>query len=76
MAGAPLAGVAGRKAGTVAGYSYSTALKASNITWTPEALDNFLKAPGKAVPGTKMLVGAPGAEDRAAVIQYLASVKK
>jgi cytochrome c len=74
--GPPLAGVAGRKAGTVAGYSYSTALKASNITWTPEALDSFLKAPGKAVPGTKMLIGAPGAEDRAAVIQYLASVKK
>lgn len=74
--GPPLAGVAGRKAGTVAGYGYSNALKASNITWTPEALDNFLKAPGKAVPGTKMLVGAPGAEDRAAVIQYLGTVKK
>ncbi len=74
--GPPLAGVAGRKAGTAAGYSYSAAMKASNLTWTPEALDAFLKAPGKAVPGTKMLVGAPDAEQRAAVIQYLGTVKK
>ena len=74
--GPPLAGVAGRKAGTAAGYSYSAAMKASTLTWTPEALDAFLKAPGKTVPGTKMLVGAPGAEDRAAVIQYLGSLKK
>jgi len=74
--GPPLAGVAGRKAGTLGGYAYSTALKTSNITWTPDRLDAFLKAPGKTVPGTKMLVGAPDAEQRAAVIQYLGSLKK
>lgn len=74
--GPPLAGVAGRKAGAVAGYAYSNALKTSNLTWTPETLDAFLKAPGKTVPGTKMLLGAPDAEQRAAVIQYLGSVKK
>ena len=33
-------------------------------------------APGKTVPGTKMLLGAPDAEQRAAVIQYLGSLKK
>lgn len=74
--GPPLAGVVGRKAGTAPGFAYSTALKASNITWTPAQLDTFIKAPGKAVPGTKMLLGAPDAEQRAAVIQYLTSVKK
>jgi cytochrome c len=74
--GPPLAGVAGRKAGTAPGFAYSTALKASGITWTPDQLDAFIKAPGKAVPGTKMLLGAPDAEQRAAVIQYLTSVKK
>jgi cytochrome c len=74
--GPPLAGVAGRKAGTAPGFAYSAALKASNITWTPEQLDAFIKAPGKAVPGTKMLLGAPDAEQRAAVIQYLTSIKK
>jgi cytochrome c len=74
--GPPLAGVAGRKAGTAPGFAYSTALKASNMTWTPEQLDAFIKAPGKAVPGTKMLLGAPDAAQRAAVIEYLTSVKK
>jgi cytochrome c len=74
--GPPLAGVVGRKAGTVAGFAYSSALKASGITWTADTLDAFVKAPGKTVPGTKMLLGAPDAEQRAAVIQYLGSVKK
>jgi cytochrome c len=74
--GPPLAGVVGRKAGTAPGYAYSNAMKASNITWTPDQLDAFVKAPGKTVPGTKMLLGAPDAEQRAAVIQYLGSLKK
>jgi cytochrome c len=74
--GPPLAGVVGRKAGATAGYAYSSAMKAANITWTPETLDAFIKAPGKTVPGTKMLLGAPDAEQRAAVIQYLGSLKK
>ena len=74
--GPPLAGVAGRKAGTFGGYAYSGALKTSNITWSPTALDTFLKGPGKMVPGTKMLVGAPDAEQRAALVQYLGSLKK
>lgn len=74
--GPPLAGVVGRKAASVPGFAYSSALKASNITWTPAELDAFIKAPGKKVPGTKMLLGAPDDAQRAAVIQYLSSLKK
>lgn len=74
--GPPLAGVAGRKAGTAGGYAYSNAMKASNITWSPEALDTFLKGPGKMVPGTKMMIGASDPAQRAAVVQYLGSLKK
>jgi cytochrome c len=74
--GPPLAGVAGRKAGTAPGYTYSNALKTSNITWTPDQLDAFIKAPGKTVPGTKMLLGEADAAKRAAVIQYLTTIKK
>jgi len=74
--GPPLAGVVGRKAASVPGFSYSSALKASNITWSPDRLDAFIKAPGKTVPGTKMLLGAPDDAQRAAVIQYLTSIKK
>jgi len=74
--GPPLAGVVGRKAGTVTGFAYSSALKASGVTWTVDKLDAFVKAPSKTVPGTKMLLGAPDDQQRAAVIQYLGSVKK
>lgn len=74
--GPPLAGVAGRKAGTAPGFAYSAAMKASGITWAPAELDAFIKAPGKKVPGTKMLLGAPDDAQRAAVIEYLTSVKK
>lgn len=74
--GPPLAGVVGRKAGSVPGFAYSSAMKAYGVTWNAETMDAFVKAPGKAVPGTKMLLGAPDAERRAAVIQYLATVKK
>lgn len=74
--GPPLAGVVGRKAGTAPGYAYSSAMKASGLTWTPDQLDAFIKAPGKTVPGTKMLLGAPDDAQRAAVIQYLSTLKK
>ena len=74
--GPPLAGVVGRKAGTAPGYVYSSAMKASGLTWTPAQLDAFVKAPGKTVPGTKMLLGAPDDAQRAAVIQYLGSIRK
>lgn len=74
--GPPLAGVVGRKAGSAPGYAYSNAMKASGITWGPDTIDTFLKGPGKLVPGTKMLIGAPDADSRAAVIQYLSSIKK
>ena len=74
--GPPLAGVVGRKSGSALGYAYSNAMKGANLTWTPETIDTFLQGPSKLVPGTKMLIGAPGADQRAAVIQYLGSVKK
>lgn len=73
--GPPLAGVAGRKAGTLPGYAYSTAMKGSKLTWNAATLDTYLKAPAKSVPGTKMLVGAPDAEQRAAVVAYLGTLK-
>ena len=73
--GPPLAGVAGRKAGTLPGYAYSSAMKGSKLVWDAATLDAYLKAPAKSVPGTKMLVGAPDAEQRAALVQYLGTMK-
>ena len=68
--GPSLAGVFGREAG-MAKYRYSPALRNSGLTWTREELDAYLAAPSKAVPGTRMVVGLSGEEQRAAVIAYL-----
>ena len=64
--------VVGRTAGTVAGYTYSTANKNSGITWTPEKLFQYLEKPQRVVPGTKMAFpGIPDPQKRADVIAYL-----
>ena len=64
-------GVFGRKAGSVADYAYSPALRNSGITWTAEALDHWLEYPSKLVPGTKMFFRLTNVKDRADVIEYL-----
>lgn len=64
-------GVFGRKAGSVAGYSYSDALKNSGITWDEDMLDKWLTDPQKLVPGAKMFFHLDAGQDRADVIEYL-----
>ncbi|MCX7284909.1 MAG: cytochrome c family protein [Novosphingobium sp.] len=72
MVGPSLAGVVGRAAGSIAGFSYSNANKTSGITWSPEKLFQYLEKPARVVPGTKMaFAGLPKAQDRADVIAYL-----
>lgn len=72
MIGPHLQGVVGRKAGSVADYTYSAANKNSGITWTPEKLFQYLEAPQRVVPGTKMTYpGLKDAQKRADVIAYL-----
>lgn len=69
-------GVFGRKAGAVADYSYSAALKKSGLTWDAATLDKWLAGPPKLVPGTKMGVSVADAKDRADIIAYLATLKE
>ena len=71
--GPGLKGVSGRKAGSVKGFDYTPALKASGLTWTAATLDMFLTNPGKAVPGTAMPIRVGDATQRAALIAYLAN---
>jgi len=76
LVGPNLAGVYGRKAGTLAGYDYSSALKSSGLVWTAANLDAWLTAPATLVPGTKMaFAGIPSPALRADVIAYLAALK-
>lgn len=74
--GPPLFGVVGRKAGSVADFAYSDAMKQSGITWTPDKIDAYITAPRKVVPGGKMKYdGLPDAKAREDVIAYLAGLK-
>jgi cytochrome c len=53
--GPVLNGVIGRKAGSVAGYSYSDANKNSGITWDEATFREYIKDPRAKIPGTKMI---------------------
>lgn len=69
--GPNLNGVAGRPAGSVPGFNYSAALKASKLRWDDATLNQFLAAPSKKVPGTRMPIGMADPAKRAAIIAYL-----
>ena len=74
--GPSLAGVFGRKAGSLADFSYSTAMKGSGKIWDEPTLDNFLISPMAAVPGTRMsYMGQSDPAKRKAVIDYLKTLK-
>jgi cytochrome c len=64
-------GVFGRKAGSVADYSYSPALRNSGLTWNEETLDRWLTDPQTLVPGSKMFYHLDDAKDRADIVEYL-----
>ncbi|MGO4801588.1 cytochrome c family protein [Pseudomonas sp. W22_MBD1_FP4] len=69
MLGPNLHGVIGRKAGSLGGFIYSPAMKASEIVFTAEKLDAFLADPQSVVPRNRMpFSGLKNSEDRAAVI--------
>lgn len=68
-------GVVGRTAGSVSGYAYSPALKASGLVWTPTTLDRWLTNPQTLVPGAKMFYSITDAKTRADIIAYLATQK-
>jgi cytochrome c len=72
-AGPTLLGVFGRRAGTVAGYTYSAALKESGLVWNETSVDRlFALGPEAVVPGSKMpLQRMPEAQDRAELIRFL-----
>jgi cytochrome c len=74
--GPSLVGVVGRKAGSLPGFSYTTPMKTSGITWTPALLDRFLSGPSKLVPGTAMRVIVSDPTQRRDLIAYLASQRK
>ncbi len=73
--GPSLAGVAGRKAGSLPGFHFTPALQGSGLSWNADNFIQFLADPSKLVPGTAMTVTVPDATGRANLYAYLATLK-
>ena len=73
LTGPSLAGIVGRRAGTVDGFGrYSEALRNAGFTWTDEALDAWFKDPQALVPGNTMILrGMAHDRVRANLIAFL-----
>jgi cytochrome c len=70
--GPSLANVFGAKAGEAAGFRYSPAMAAADLTWNQATLDRYLDNPQAVVPGTTMaFAGVKDAGKRAEIIAYL-----
>jgi cytochrome c len=75
--GPSLHGLMGRKAGTVAGFNYSPAMKKANVTWDEDSLGKFLSNPQKFVPGNRMMIpGVSNQTQRDNLIAYLLQATK
>jgi cytochrome c2 len=77
-AGPTLHGIFGRRIGTAEGYDYSQALRDMDIVWTPETVaELFEVGPDTYTPGSRMPdQRVPAAEDRAALVEFLARVTR
>jgi cytochrome c2 len=75
LVGPSLFSVVGRTAGSIADFSYSSAMKGSGITWTADRLMAYLKAPRKYIPGVKMMFpGLSDEQERQHVVAFLATL--
>jgi cytochrome c len=76
VVGPELNGLAGRHTGAVEGYNYSDANKNSGLTWDEATFLEYITAPQKKIPGTKMtFAGIPDETDRANLWAYIAQFK-
>ena len=72
--GPQLNGVLGRKAGGVAGYAYSPAMKASQLAWDERKLAAFIRDADAVIPGNKMRFMNFMSEQQARdIVAYLAT---
>jgi cytochrome c len=65
--------VVGRKAGSLPGYTYSSAMQGADMVWDKATLDRFIANPDQALPGHNMKPygGIASPEERARIIAYL-----
>lgn len=71
--GPHLAGIVGRKAGSLEGFAYTALLRDRELVWTGQVLDRWLKAPQQGFPGLCLpFTGFERAQDRRDLIAWLA----
>ncbi len=68
------AGVLGRRAGSVPGFGYSSALRASRVVWDTATLERWLADPEAVIPGQRMGYRLQDAALRADIVAYLATL--
>lgn len=72
--GPNLWGIVGRDVAGVSGFNYSAAMRKEEGQWTLEKLDEYIRNPRAAVPGTNMtFVGIARASERADLLAYMNS---
>jgi cytochrome c len=69
-----LRGVYGRRAASLATFSYSDALRKSAITWDAGTLDKWLTDPDSLVPDNDMAFRVAKPDERTAIIAYLKEI--
>jgi cytochrome c len=69
--GPTLAGVVGRKAGSVPGFKYSPGFATADVVWGPDQLDQYLANPQSVIAGAVMPYRQPNPAIRTAIITYL-----
>ena len=75
--GPSLHGLFTRKAGELADFRFSPAMKRSGIVWTPETLEQYIADPQAMVPANRMpYAGMASANDRTDLIAYLLNATK
>jgi len=74
--GPSLHGVVGRKAGSVEGYGFSSAMQQSSVVWDEATLDAFIENPDKVVHGNAMKPygGIDDPAQRKEIVAYLKSI--
>ena len=74
--GPTLKGIVGRKAGSVAEFHYSRAMKRAAIVWDAATLDAYLNHPQQQIPGNTMpFAGIGDAKQRADLVAYLQTLQ-
>ena len=74
--GPSLFAILGRHAATVPDFVYSDAMKASNITWTPDKIGAYVNAPKTVVPGGKMKFDSKlSADEVADLLAFLGTLR-